>query len=339
MSLSSNDNLIPMINNINKQLNRSFSIFILIFGTIGNTLNYFVLSHQILRSNSCSFLFLISSIVNIISLLVGVPTRILASWNIDPTDTITWLCKCRVFIVFTSRTIAFWLIVLATINRWASSSINIHHRKMSTLKNAKRSIRIVIILSICLYIQIFYCYEANLINTPLKCYGKTKKCRLINDLIYSLITILLPLILIFIFGLRTISNIRQIHNHIRLIDRMCITHPINEEIPITYKNKTRRQRKSDRYLLFMLFVEVIILTLFTLPQAIEKLYSTFTINLTKSEYHNAMHSLVYDIVLLLSFLASGMPFYIYTLAGGTLYQNVLRSVLQNLYRKIENFFS
>jgi hypothetical protein len=89
---------------------------------------------------------------------------------------------------------------------------------MNTIKNAKRGISLVIFLSICLYIQMFYCYEANLINTPLKCYGKTEICRLTTDLIYSFITILLPSLLMFIFGLRTIFNVRQVRRRIQPIN-------------------------------------------------------------------------------------------------------------------------
>jgi hypothetical protein len=99
------------------------------------------------------------------------------------------------------------------------------------------------------------------------------------------------------------------------------------------KNR-QRQKRLDHHLLHMLLVEIMISILLTLPQAIEKLYSTFTINLTKAEYHNAIDSLIYNIVLLLSFLASGMPFYIYTLAGGSVYRNALSNLLQNLCQKI-----
>jgi hypothetical protein len=68
-------------------MNRSFAIFILIFGSIGNILNFFVLSQRTLRSNPCALRFLISSVANIISIFVGIPTRILAGWNMDPTYT------------------------------------------------------------------------------------------------------------------------------------------------------------------------------------------------------------------------------------------------------------
>ena len=104
--------------------------------------------------------------------------------------------------------------MVATIDRWMSSSRNVHRRQLSTLKNAQRSIILIIILSILIYISIFYCYGANLINAPLKCYGKTDICRLSNDLIYAYITIIIPIIIMIIFGVMTIINIHQIKTRV-----------------------------------------------------------------------------------------------------------------------------
>ena len=56
---------------ISEQLNRYLAIIILIFGLVGNILNCFVLSQRRLRSNSCALLFLVSSFVDLISILFG----------------------------------------------------------------------------------------------------------------------------------------------------------------------------------------------------------------------------------------------------------------------------
>jgi hypothetical protein len=337
MSPSSDANLILTFGEISTQFNRSFGIFILIFGSIGNILHCLILSQRTLRSNPCAFLFRMSSIANIISILIGVPTRILAGWNIDPTNTLSWLCKCRAFLVFTSRTIAFWLIVLATIDQWLSSSMKVHHRQMSTLKNARKGILIVIFLSISLHIQMFYCYEANLTNTPLKCYGKSLECRLITDLTYSFLTIILPLLLTLIFGLKTVSNVHQVCSRIHPMNTIAIIYSANPGIKKITSNR-QRKKKLDHHLLLVLFIGVIISTLFTLPQAIDKLYSTFTIKFENSKNDDATDSLIYNIVLLLSFVASGTPFYIYILVGGTVYRNALSNLFKKSCRKLPQFF-
>ncbi|CAF2983858.1 unnamed protein product, partial [Rotaria sp. Silwood2] len=68
-------NLILSLNNMSTQLNRYCSIFIFIFGVLGNILNCIVLSQRPLRKNPCSFFFLISSMANLTSILSGLTTR------------------------------------------------------------------------------------------------------------------------------------------------------------------------------------------------------------------------------------------------------------------------
>jgi hypothetical protein len=103
---SSNADLIVAWNNISSAINRYFSIFIFLFGTIGNILNILVLSQRPIRINPCSLFFLISSIANLIAILSGLTTRMLSGWALDLTNTVDWLCKFRAFILFVSRNIA-----------------------------------------------------------------------------------------------------------------------------------------------------------------------------------------------------------------------------------------
>ena len=268
-------NLILRLNDVSTQLNRYFSIFIFIFGIVGNILNCLVLSQRALRTNPCSFCFLISSIASFISILSGLATRMLAGYAVDLTNTITWLCKLRAFILFVSRTIASWLLTLASIDRWYLSSINHQLRQKSSLKTTYKNTFIIIICSILLYIQMFYCYEANLINSPLQCYGKNGICRIGTDLSYALITIVIPIIIMIIFGLMTISNIK--HSYRRVCVTMIITQRSSD-----IQNQQRRWKKIDYHLLLMLFIQIILYSFFTLSQAIQRIYSTFTDEQLKS---------------------------------------------------------
>jgi hypothetical protein len=117
MSSSVDVNLITSLNNVSVLLNRYFAIVIFIFGIIGNVLNCLVFLQRPLRSNPCAFFFRISSIANIAFLLTGLTARMLTGWTVDVSNTIDWLCKLRGFVLYTSRTIALWLIMLATVGR------------------------------------------------------------------------------------------------------------------------------------------------------------------------------------------------------------------------------
>ncbi|CAF1145971.1 unnamed protein product [Adineta steineri] len=326
--MSSNTTFINYINQLSSDLNRYLSISILLFGTIGNILNCLALSQRPLRSNPCVFFFLASSIASIITLISGVLVRLLSDWSLslDLTNTINWLCKVRIYILFNSRTIASWLIMLATCDRWLSSSIHAHYRQMSTLKNAQRNIIAVIFLSSIAYVQLFYCYEANLTNTPLECYGRSAWCRLLIDLEFISIVVLLPSIMMLIFGILTILNIRKVT--LRQIQPVIKT-GINQTV--SANGYSPKLKKSDRYLLLMLLIQVILLTLFSLPQAIQNLYSHITQYEIESPMNTAINDFIFNLFFLLTYVTNGMPFYIYTLCGGTVFRKALRDSIHKLY--------
>lgn len=331
MYSSTDGNLIILLNNISVQFNRYFSILILLFGTIGNLLNCLVLSQPSLRSNPCTFLFLISSIANVISILSGLSTRMLAGWNLDFTVTNETFCKLRVYIMFVSRTIAFWLIALATVDRWCSSCSQCHRRQISSLRNAQHGAIIITICSSLFYCQVFYCYDANLINAPLQCYGKTVICRLITDLTYGFLTVIFPILIMSIFGIMTIMNIRKTYS-VALFKKKIFDE--NARILTMTCAQRERWKKIDRYLRHVLFRQVILLTIFTLPQVIEKLFTTLTMNTRKSPLQMTIERCIYNFVLLLTYVASGMPFYIYTLSGGSVFRTTLLNLLQPFYQKL-----
>ncbi|CAF2838949.1 unnamed protein product [Rotaria sp. Silwood2] len=327
----SNTDLVGTLEYISIQVNRYFSIFIFIFGTIGNVLNCFVLSQPTLRVNPCAYLFLISSIANMISITFGLTTRILAGWNMDLTDTNSLICKIRAFTVFVSRTIAFWLIAFATIDRWFSSCSQYQRRQRSSLKNAQRGTIIIIILSILLYCQMIYCYEANISSTPLACYGKNAVCRFLTDLTYATITILCPLSIMFIFGLVTISNIRRTCSAKSLKRKLIVINNNNKNRLKSKNIQQQRKKRIDRYLRHVLFIQIIFLSILTIPQAIEKFYTTLTVNTTKSLLHITINKFIYNFALLLTYLASGLPFYIYTLSGGSIFRTTLRNLIRSIF--------
>lgn len=302
------------------------SVSIFIFGVIGNLLNILVLTHRSIRSNSCIFLFLVSSIANLISIIFGLTTRILSNWELDITEHYDLPCKFRAFITFSSRTIAVWLIMLATIDRWLLSSSQLHRRELSSLRSSQRGCVILTITSMSFYSHMLFCYQANLTKTPLKCYGKNSICRLGTDLIYAGFTIIFPVILMTGFGLKTISNIREVQACLKpsetSSDRSANREPLNTNHP-----HTQKRRKLENYLRRMLFIQVILLILLTLPQAAHKIFFSLTSNENKSSRAYDFDQFLYKFELLLPFIESALPFYIYTLAGG----NVFRRALYKLF--------
>ena len=317
-------NLTMYLDYIQEELNRYLSPTIFIFGVIGNTLNCIVLAQPIIRSNPCVLLFLVSSFVDLISILVGLPTRILAGWNLDPTATITWVCRFRAFVVFSTRTIATWLIMFATVDRWLLSSVDIHRRQLSSIKNIRIQILATFVLAMAAYAHMLYCYEANLNDQPLKCYGKSNQCRFATDMIYSLVTIVIPLIGMVTLGLMTIVNVRRAQRRAR------------PDLRAT-GDGNNHARQMNLQLLRMLFVQVLFLMVLCVPQAIQKFYMTVRPFGTGSADDDAVKTFLYNIELLVAFIASGMPFYIYTLFGETIFRKTLVALLHRIHRKLTCF--
>lgn len=320
--------LINYLKSILSQINFYFGMFIFSFGIVGNILNILILSQRSLRSNPCVIIFLASSFTGIVAILSGLTSRVLSGVSTDLSATVNWICKFRGFVLFTSRAATFWLITLATMDRWLLSSADVRRRQMSTKKNALRGILTIILGSSIIHLQLFYCYEANLIGTPLKCFTRNVECRLINDLAFAIIAILFPLILNVIFGWTMISNIRKARSRIQ---QMTITTVIS---PKRLNVQQRRSRKIDQRLLLMLFVQVIFLALFTLPLAIQKLYATLTINMMKSSLEVVVEDFIYQIALICTYFAAGMSFYINTLSGGSVFRKAMFNAKELVLRKV-----
>ena len=302
---SSNDTTILLLNNFTRILDRYFSILILIFGVIGSILNILVLSQRSLRSNPCALFFNMSSIAGLVTILIGIPSRIMAGWSADPSGFITWYCKFRSFMLYVSRTNFLWCTVFATIDRWLSSGSDVRRRRISSLKNARRCIILIFCISICMNLFVIYCYDANQTRMVEKCHGQTKICRLSIDLIYSVIIILLPLSLMVVFGLLIFWTIHQRRNRIQSV--------LNPQA----------NTRVSRQILIMLFGQVTILFCLTTPHAMQKLYITFDYNATDGSFEAILQKFIYSLVITLTFLSNELPFNIYTLTDGQVFRHAL----------------
>ena len=330
MSVSKSDQeLIEYLERISSEINLYCGSVIFIIGCIGNLLNVVILSQRTFRSNPCIIIFISSSITGLIAILSGVPSRILYGRNLDLSETIQWLCKCRVFLLYTFRSVTFWLIMLATIDRWLVSSPNVRFRRLSSIKNVFRTIFSIVLLTMILHGHLFYCFEANLSHTPLKCFNNNSVCRLITDLIFAIISIVLPLILTLIFGWMTIRNIRL--SQIR-IDMVIGTGSNNNTL--STRNKQRQFKRTDRHLFLMLFIQVILFACLTLPLSIEKLHATLTINIVKSKLRSKVEDFIYQVTLLLVNIVAGMQFYINIFTGGRIFRKAFLNLFQSMIRKV-----
>jgi hypothetical protein len=102
----------------------------------------------------------------------------------------------------------------------------------------------------------------------------------------------------------------------------------------TTNEGSHRSRKTEHHLLLMLLLQVILLTLFSLPQAIQNLYSNITVYVIKTSASSPINNFIFNLFFLLTYVTNGMPFYIYTLTGGTTFRKALVDALRDIGRKI-----
>ena len=117
----------------------------------------------------------------------------------------------------------------------------------------------------------------------------------------------------FFFGLLTLHNLRQ-----------------RRKIAVRLSDKNQVTRRTDTQLLRMLTAQVLLIIVFTLSFSIYRLYSTFTVNLTKSTLRIAQENLAFQIVGAMTYFAHSSSFYLYTLSG-TLFRKEFIKII-NRYR-------
>jgi hypothetical protein len=99
MADSINSTLVVSLTTFTFQMNRYLSIYIILFGTIGNVLNLLIFYQPKHRSNPCAIYFFYASIAGLIALYSGLISRIFAGFGLDLSATPNGLCQSPAFIV------------------------------------------------------------------------------------------------------------------------------------------------------------------------------------------------------------------------------------------------
>jgi hypothetical protein len=105
------------------------------------------------------------------------------------------------------------LISLACIERYLSSSSILRRHHLITMKRAYFSMFLVILLGLMFFGEQFYCIDINqqLLDAPQSCYQLKGdiQCQLVDSLMQFIFEILMPALIMLVFGFLTFRNIRQ----------------------------------------------------------------------------------------------------------------------------------
>lgn len=280
------------INNITLYFNCYAALPILIFGLIGNILNVFIFTRRSLIKNPCIMYLLSTTIVNFNVLIFGCFIRGLTDvFGIDLLSTNLPFCRIRYYILHGSMALSSWFMVLAGIDRYWISSRNYQRRRLSNRKYACYLVFLTTLICFIIYSHVLGLFTIEQLSSGPNCNAQSGTYRVFYDFFYFATYSFTPPILMMIIEVATFRNFHQIRTRIN-------PNPNNIQL-----------KKRDRQLIRMLLIQLTIIVICTLPIAIQKLYTTFTLNVPKDAYRLAVENLFVQITRQLAFFNSGISFY------------------------------
>jgi len=262
----------------------------------------------------------IGSFASLIQILFDLLIRILAEgFQLDWTLTnIAW-CKIRTYVSLCASLTALSCFVLTSMDRFFSSCRQIKWRYLNSVYIAKE----ICLLTIILWM---------LIAIPTLIYIKpiqTKRICTSSSLIWSQILTyffdlfcygIFPWFFMSLFGLLTLNNLHKIHQR-----------RIN---PLPFTVLTRMAR-IDNQLTSMLFLQIIISIISSIPYCIQNIYNNLTETIIKTKYRQAQENLFLQIVILIFYFNYVSTFYVNYLSS-SIFRHLSKKVLRNLFKKKEN---
>ena len=308
---------------ISHQLNIYWGLLMFILGIIGSIWNISIFRHYAFRSSSCSTYMLIGSIASLIEILIGLSNRIIDQgfqlhWT---AESIVW-CKIQSYISQCASLSTLSCLLLSVIDRFFSTCQQIKWRHLSSVYTARQISSLVILFWMCISIPTL------IYKKPLQSVLNHRSC-LDTSIIWSRILRycfhiccygIFPWLLMSVFAYFTLKNIRQ--------KRTRRTGALPSFI-------STRMARLDSQLTSMLFVQIIVCTISSIPFCVQIIYSNVTERLEKSAHRQAQEHLFQQIVHLNFHLNFISAFYVHYYSS-KIFRKVARQVLRNCFQKREN---
>jgi len=284
------------------------SFLLLIPGLIGNSINILMFRTK-LKANPCSIYLLTGDIANSLILLTNLVPSIIDELNgSNGSQTVPVLCKLWSYTPTVFTTISILMLCLASVDRYCSTSRDAHRRKLSSVKVARNSILIAVIVSFLLPIpDLFY----SVINEGQCGYISESYDKYISYFLIPVLLTILPLFILSIFGCLTRRNLT---------------------ICLARKQQTEAQRLNYQ-LTYMLLIQIIWFILSTLTLSGVKLYDTITVKTRKDLQKGSVKNLIETIAFLIYSSYQCGSFYVYYLTSAT-YRNGVKKIFKKIYGQL-----
>jgi hypothetical protein len=279
--------------------NRLYGIIgpiLIAIGSVGAILSCCVFAEKTMRKNPASVYFIAFNVVNFLSLICGLlPLVLLYTINIDPSVYNAPYCKLHFFMAIARAFLSPSYLVLASIDRSLVTSTRALTRQRSTCRLAYCSIGGVTLFSLLFYGHIFVRVNIQeMYPGVVFCFYDAGNYRIF--VIYSGLVLsgLLPPLLMGVFAVLTLKNIRRVH-----------IHPVARCMAVI-----NTQRSKDRQLAIMLLTEILVYILFCSLTPIILIYVQSTQYQTKTVRQQALEQFLQSLAYFLSFIPLSINFYI-----------------------------
>ncbi|UJR12933.1 hypothetical protein I4U23_017106 [Adineta vaga] len=276
----------------------------MVFGTFGNVLNIIIFTRPNLRINPCSTYFLVSSINNLLSIYLNTLVEyVSAVWNSNLLANNNILCKISILIRYIPFSLIIWFPVLASIDRFLSSCRSVRLRQLSSLTIARRVIVSTYTIFLLSHIHMLVYYESSSTDSQFICMTVSLEYILFVNIFDPLVTCILPIFFMCVFGILIVYNVRGVRNRI-------VTHSS------TVRNE--RLRSNDRQMTKMILIQILITTLISLPYAgtsVSYTVGLFLVNYSYSLLVTIIYQCAKVVAILLYHTNPVIGFYIYVLTN------------------------
>jgi hypothetical protein len=292
----SSSSLLPLLQ---MQLTRYGMITILVLGNMGNAFVTLLFSRH--HKNACSMYLLYAAVMNNVFLLANVPLQDYVTYYGDPTVGSPIFCKLRYYLPNVWGQMARYFVVLACIDRFAATSINVRLRMLSRPSTARYLLGIITVF--CHLVAIHLPIFVTIVNG--RC-GPTGPYYAVYTFYLLIFFNLIPPITMIIFGSLAYFNMKRLHARVRPV----------ENVIVGNRNNVRIHRR-DRELLSMLLSEIIIYIVATLLYPFILLEASITnlMSIEKSLQQIQIENFVLFIASFLVTLNHAAPFYIYLITS------------------------
>ena len=301
-------------------LNCWIALFIFVAGVLGNVLNVCVFTSRPLRKQSISWYFVVISANNLGMFLLGLSTRLLdEGFQVSLFGGASnSFCQIRTYLVYTLFSISSWLVVGATLDRfYSTNSSALKRQRFCSISMAWKSIVLLVLVCSLIHVHMLFFYRYVSQLTPLddwkvSCVASSSTYSLFFAFFILVFYSLLPPMLISIIGLFTLKNLRR--------SRRQITPSV-----------ARRRRVNQ--LLKTLFIQILMLIIFTIPHSAYWIYMGLTSleGVEKNNVRREYERFSLNIVRLLLYVNYGSSFYLQYLLSASFRRDVSRVYL--LYKR------